>query len=177
MDISVFKSYQIDVGHNPGQIPAINDNYTITVYGEPKNDTDLVNKKYVDNLIGGESTIIDDDINASKSRLSKYLNHTIYPDDIPSGLYLVYREKYEQAVDFLSGTNIDYCPLVKLDGELRNTDYTTAANNILKKWQEQLKIIVERETIRYNINNKILNSTDIDQLQQIKHQIDDLSRY
>lgn len=174
MDISVFKSYQIDVGVNPGQIPVINANRSISIYNDPIEDTDAVNKGYLHKVLTN-NTVNTSDIESYKSTLVEYLNNLLYNSvKTPALLYDVYREKYDQAVDLLSGYSIELCPLIKIDAEVYNITYTQAANNILDKRKEWLKNVTKCEATRLKFNQDIQKSCTNEELDQIKYNIDQM---
>ena len=173
---NVIKAYQLDVGHDSGQIPMINPNNSITIVGDPMSPTDVVNKKYVDHLFEqlSEATSFEtDDIDMYKKATWKEINHICFLKRtnnkiVPPDLLDIYREKFDQSLDFLTyKDSIDNYPLIGVDSRVYGITPEEAAHNILNKKSAWLKFITLIEEIRLSYNKRVsdaLSIPDIDRL-------------
>jgi hypothetical protein len=125
------------------------------LFGPPTNDRILLQQSHIE----GKREI---DQAAGQARL-KFIT------DIP-GQAEIYREKYEQAVDFLSSTNqVDYAnfPLLRVEANILNLPMKNIAEIIIKKRMNWITKISAIEFIRLNGKQRIDVCTTAKEVQKV----------
>lgn len=174
---NVIKAYQLDVGHDSGQIPMINPNNSITIVGDPMSPTDVANKKYVDHLFNqlNEPISFDtSDVEEYRNAAWKEINHLCFikrsnNKTIPPDLVDIYKEKFDQALDFLTyNDDIVNYPLIGVDARVHNISPKDAAQNILNKKSSWLAFITLIEEIRLSYNRLVSVAPSIPDIDRLR---------